>query len=271
MTFLGLMLWLFSMERMTIGKSYYIYMINILVVDSGVGAVSVAKEIGETLQANIFVYIDNKHAPLGEKNSEELIAIADEMLTFCLKKIKIDLVVLACNTLTVGTIKYLREKFKLPIVGTEPNIKIAESPAIVLCTTFTFNNCKIINCAKLDKKALPNLATLIDKNFCDLAKIDKEIMQLARSLVKYNAISLGCTHYTFITAQLKKYLPKVKIYENKFGVAKRVKQIIENDKTLLLKKGKHKKTKYHINLVKKDTKLFHSIKKFLNKVEYNKE
>ncbi|MBQ8749569.1 MAG: aspartate/glutamate racemase family protein [Clostridia bacterium] len=242
---------------------------NILIIDSGVGAISIANEIRKIVNANLYVYIDNKNAPLGEKNEKVLKQIAYNILKRNIKKYKIDLVVLACNTLTVGTISFLRENFNILIVGTEPNVKIKDLPAIVFCTSFTYKNCKLINESKLDKIALPKLATLIDKNLQDLSILSDYFMRFYNKLKDYKAISLGCTHYTFIKEIINKIFPNIKIYENKFGVANRVKYLLENCKfNKVIFKGKRifkRKGKGRIKLIlsKQNSKFKMSLKNYL--------
>lgn len=231
---------------------------NILVLDSGVGAISIANEIRKLIKANLFICIDNLHAPLGEKEEKELKQIALNIVRESLEKFKIDLVVVACNTLTVASIKYLRECFNVPFVGTEPNIKVKEKNAIILCTTYTANNCQIIKTSALNKIALPKLATLIDKNLRNLQVLSGYLSPflLNFKIQKIEAISFGCTHYTYIESIIKKYLPEVKIYQNKEGVAKRVKSLLkdlsEND-LVNRKKEKDKKT-YNLKRVRKKIK-----------------
>ncbi len=231
---------------------------NILVLDSGVGAISIANEIRKLIKANLFIYIDNLHAPLGEKDEKELKQIALNVVRENLEKYKIDLVVVACNTLTVATIKYLREKFNIPFVGTEPNIKVKEKNAIILCTTYTANNCQIIKSSSLNKIALPKLATLIDKNLRNLRVLSGYLSSFLLNFKnqRIETISLGCTHYTYIESIVKKYLPEVKIYQNKEGVAKRVKSLLKDlSKNDLMNRKKEKDVKhYNLKRVRKNIK-----------------
>lgn len=208
---------------------------NVLIIDSGAGAISIAKEIQKQCSANLIVYVANGEAPLGEKSKEELEQIANNIIRRALNACKIDLIVLACNTLTVATIDLLRATCSIPIVGTEPNVKISETPALILCTTFTCSHCKIIKSSKFDKIALRKLATLIDKNLLNLRALSGYFKPLVNTIKRknYKAISLGCTHYAYIESILKEVMQKsgisgnVKIYQNKFGVANRVKCVLE--------------------------------------------
>lgn len=253
---------------------------NVLVIDSGVGAVSIASEIKKLVNANLFIYIDNLHSPLGEKSREQLIKIADDIVAKCLKKFRLDLIVIACNTLTVATIDYLRKKYNINFVGTEPNVKIKEDKAIIICTTYTFFNCKILKSSPFDKLPMPKLATLIDKNLHNLWALSGYLSPFFKKLEieNYNAISLGCTHYTYIEKIIKKFLPKIKIYQNKNGVAKRVQCLVQklscfNDENLFQVKRKKRlkrkrknyknfKGKVKFILSKKDLKFKKQLKYF---------
>ena len=76
-------------------------------------------------------------------------------------------------------------------------------------------------------------------------------------LEKYKSISLGCTHYTYIKKFLKDKLPNIKIYENKYGVAKRVENLLNIN-------GNLQKSKIKIILSKKDDKFKKSLLKYLS-------
>ena len=240
---------------------------NILVIDSGVGAVSIASEIKKLINANLFIYIDNFHSPLGEKKREQLIKIADDIVGKCLKRFNVDLIVIACNTLTVATIDYLRKKYKVNFVGTEPNVKIKERKAIIICTTYTYSNCKILKFSSFDKLPMPKLASLIDKNLRNLWVLSGYLSAFLKKLEmeKYNAISLGCTHYTYIEKIIKKFLPKIKIYQNKSGVAKRVQFLVQKlstycDKNAFIGQTKRKKK---LKRIRKNCKKFKGRVKFI--------
>ena len=231
---------------------------NILVIDSGVGAISIVNEIKKLLSANFLIYIDNKNAPLGNKTTCELNKIADNIVDYATNLTKIDLVVIACNTLTTSSINYLRKKYNnIEFVGTEPNIKFKEYPAIVLCTKYTHDNCKILNNVNCDKLALPKLSSLIDTNLEDLNNCEIYLNGFIPLLEKYKSISLGCTHYTYIKKFLKDKLPNIKIYENKYGVAKRVENLLNIN-------GNLQKSKIKIILSKKDDKFKKSLLKYLS-------
>lgn len=231
---------------------------NVLIIDSGVGAISIANEIKKEVKANLFICVDNKNSPYGEKTTTQLFNISCKIVDRFIKKYNIDLIVLACNTLTVAIIDKLREKYSnMQIVGTEPNVKIEKLPCAVLCTKYTCLHSKIIKNSKAKAIAMPKLATLIDKNLFNIASLKEYFIARKDVLSKYKSISLGCTHYTYIKPILKEMFPNVKIYENKFGVAKRVRTLIGksisnvdvcNIKVFLTKKDKKYLNKLNLML-----------------------
>ena len=202
---------------------------KILLIDSGVGAISILNEI-KKLNNNVdtLVFIDNKNAPFGDKDKDFLCRTAyDNIITF-LNKNDISLIVLACNTLTVACIEYLRERIDIPIVGTEPNVKVNE-PALALCTPFTARNCKILNNNKnITILTMNGLSTLIDDNLNNLDNVVPYLKERLKGFGGFKNVILGCTHYNFIKKQITTAMEsKVTWLENKFGVAKRVSTFLD--------------------------------------------
>lgn len=96
------------------------------VFDSGVGGISVLKELTKILPNENFIFFgDSANAPYGEKSTEEVSAlvtrIADDLVNQGVKAI-----VVACNTATSVAISQLRATYpNIPIIGMEPAIKLA--------------------------------------------------------------------------------------------------------------------------------------------------
>lgn len=222
---------------------------KIVLIDSGIGGLHILSACQKLLPNQDFVYVaDNKNAPYGNKNSKQLKNIAVELVEYCLNNYSPQIIVLACNTLTVNTIKYLRKKFpRIQFVGTEPALKQARiygGNTIILATEstqkhfFSLNkkislqlkqehktlNLKYSISDKIYKLSIPNLATLIEDN---MENLDILIPLLNNSFKKQKFQScqnlvLGCTHYTAIKKQLQTALPNIKIFDNTIAVAKQV-------------------------------------------------
>ncbi len=97
---------------------------RILVFDSGVGGLSVAREIQQRLPLNPLIYAsDNAFFPYGTKGETELIGRVDQVISELLLRYPADILVVACNTASTLTLPHLRSKLSLPIVGVVPAIK----------------------------------------------------------------------------------------------------------------------------------------------------
>ena len=98
----------------------------VAVFDSGLGGISVLRELVRTLPHENYLYFgDSLHAPYGTKTPEEVTALAMQAAQKLLDQGAKALVV-ACNTATSAAIRTLRKTWpELAIVGTEPAIKPA--------------------------------------------------------------------------------------------------------------------------------------------------
>ena len=110
------------------------------VFDSGVGGLSVLRELKRLLPNENFVFLaDQIHVPYGEKSQKELIDLAYRIVDLFINKYNAKMIVIACNTSTCYSINALRKKYKIPIVGTVPAVKPAsektKSDAIAVMST----------------------------------------------------------------------------------------------------------------------------------------
>ena len=75
------------------------------VIDSGVGGLSIFKEIVKILPNESFIYIgDSKNCPYGNKSLAEIYSLSKRLVEFLLKK-KAKIIVIACNTITVSCLE----------------------------------------------------------------------------------------------------------------------------------------------------------------------
>ncbi len=95
------------------------------VFDSGVGGLSVLRELRRLLPHEDVVYVaDHAYVPYGRRDANEIVA-RSEAIAGHLIAAGAKLVVVACNTATVSAIAHLRARFDAPFVGTEPAVKPA--------------------------------------------------------------------------------------------------------------------------------------------------
>jgi glutamate racemase len=99
---------------------------GILVFDSGVGGLTVFREIARLRPDARFVYAaDDALFPYGKVPEDALITRVVALMEGLIDAHRPDIVVIACNTASVQVLPALRERFKLPFVGTVPAIKPA--------------------------------------------------------------------------------------------------------------------------------------------------
>ena len=93
------------------------------IFDSGVGGLSVLKELGRLMPKEDFIFVaDQANVPYGEKTRGELEQLTFKLCNFLLSK-KAKVIVVACNTATCYALDFLRTKIEIPIIGTVPAIK----------------------------------------------------------------------------------------------------------------------------------------------------
>ena len=116
------------------------------IFDSGIGGVTVLKEIIKVLPEEIYIYYsDSKNNPYGDKDDEEIINRCDEITNFLLEK-NCKAIVIACNTASAKSAKYLREKYPhIPIIAIEPAYKMVhdfayDKTTLVLATKGTIES-----------------------------------------------------------------------------------------------------------------------------------
>ena len=237
---------------------------RIVVIDSGIGGLFVLSELDKIILGYEFVYIaDNLYSPYGNKSKVALKKIGVEVVENAIKKFAPEMIVVACNTLTVNAIKTLRKKFKeIVFVGVEPAIKQAKiygGNTVVLSTPATQKKFKFLekkinkqlkteyheeglkykNDDKLFWLADACLAAKIEDNFENL---DVVVPYLKSKLLKYKDFNienlvLGCTHYLALKPILKKQFSGLSVFDGALSVATHAKSLLkENNKKLKNKK-----------------------------------
>jgi glutamate racemase len=99
---------------------------SILVFDSGLGGMTVLREVVAARPEAHFVYVaDDAFFPYGHHGEDEIIARVVPLIGELIDRHTPDLVVIACNTASTLVMSYLREAYKIPFVGTVPAIKPA--------------------------------------------------------------------------------------------------------------------------------------------------
>ena len=193
----------------------------IAVVDSGVGGISVLRELLRIMPNENYIYYgDSKNAPYGQKSKSEVLEITKNNLKY-LKGLGIKALVIACNTATSAAAQTLREENpELPIIGIEPAVKpaakLGENPCVlVMATPLTLQEEKFRLLAErfADREEIiplpcPGLVELIEADDKDGTETYLEKLFAPYAERKVDAVVLGCTHYPHVRRVISRHIPE---------------------------------------------------------------
>lgn len=190
------------------------------IFDSGVGGLTVFKEINQAMPHENFIYLgDTKNFPYGNRKKEEIIEFAIHNVEILIQK-QVKVIVVACGTATSQALDVLKEKFNIPIIGIiDPTVQYIESQGYqeigVIATEGTIksgtweNKLKErIPKIKVVNKACPMLATIAEEGKAQSAEgrtVIKEYMEPFKEK-HIDKIILGCTHFPIYEKIIKEEL-----------------------------------------------------------------
>lgn len=188
------------------------------IFDSGIGGLSVFREIRKLLPEQGYIYYsDSAHCPYGEKSKEYIIDRA-RSITRRLMEMGVEIVVVACNTATAAAISTLREEFPIKFIGMEPAIKPAAALTKtgvvgVLATAGTLKAEKYLDTREKWAQSITvvehigeGFVELVEKGQTSGAEAEAVVQNSLVPLLEAGAdtIVLGCTHYPFLADTIKK-------------------------------------------------------------------
>ena len=220
------------------------------IFDSGVGGLSVFREIKKTLPDESCIYFsDNANCPYGEKPKEFIIKRAKEITDFLLSE-GAEIIVVACNTATAIAVKTLREDYPhIRFIGMEPAIKPATKMTVtgvvgVLATAGTLKSEKYLN-HKQKYVDQVRFAEHVGEGFVQLVESGtvtgpeaEEVVTLSlKPLLDAGAdvIVLGCTHYPFLLDTIRKVASglypeqQIEIIDPAPAIARHLKEVMQEE------------------------------------------
>lgn len=222
------------------------------VFDSGVGGLSVLREIRQRLPQESLLYLaDSAHVPYGEKSADYIRERCQRITEFLLAQGAKALVV-ACNTATAAAVNDLRAHYpQIPVIGMEPALKPAVAHTQtgvvgVLATTGTLKSARFA--ALLERYAgstrfitqpCPGLVEQIEVGALDSDSTRQMLEQFVSPLLAEgcDTVILGCTHYPFIKPLLLELLPNsVQLIDTGQAVASRLQQVLTEQAGLAARK-----------------------------------
>jgi glutamate racemase len=212
------------------------------IFDSGVGGLSVLREVRRELPSEDLLYVaDSAYAPYGERDAAFIGRRAAVVVEF-LEREGSKAVVVACNTATGMAVEALRTQFPLPIVAIEPAVKPAVSLTHsgvvgVLATTQTLSSPKFSRllsshgtAARVLVQACPGLVDQVEAGELSGPRTYSLVRQYVTPLLEAGAdvLVLGCTHYPFLTAVVANVAgPGVTILDPAVAVARELRRRLD--------------------------------------------
>lgn len=218
------------------------------IFDSGIGGLTVLKELGEQLPAEDIIYLgDTARIPYGTKSKEAVKRYSFQCIKFLLSK-DIKAIVIACNTASAVALEPALKEFNIPIIGViEPGAKAAvketENNKIgVIGTTGTINS----EAYQKEIRRLNPVSEVIGQDcplFVQIVEDGWEDTEIARlTAEKYlidmiehdiDTLVLGCTHYPILRYTLSKVLGRsVRLINPAYETSREVKEILTEKKLL---------------------------------------
>lgn len=215
------------------------------VFDSGMGGLTVLKDLKEMLPNESLIYLgDTARLPYGTKSLETVQQYAQQMVTQLMKH-QIKMLVIACNTASTAALDYLRQSYPtLPVIGViEPSAELAanttkhEQVAVIATETTIASNIYHRSLQRFNSRIQTlNLACglfvalaeegCIDDSVANCA-VEKYLAPVKNAFEKIDTLILGCTHFPVLKATIQAYLgDNIKIIDSGEAVASYVQRYL---------------------------------------------
>lgn len=213
------------------------------VFDSGIGGLTVVKEIMEQLPNESIVYFgDTARVPYGTKSKETITRYSFQCIKFLLEK-NVKAIVVACNTASAASLDIIKESFDIPIVG------VVEPGAIAACEVTKLNKIGIIgtestvssgayekeinvinNDVKMILRACPLFVPIVEEGWqeTEIAKLTaKEYLEELKQK-GIDALVMACTHYPLLEKTIGELMgDEIKLVNPAFETAKALKKELQ--------------------------------------------
>ncbi len=240
---------------------------NIGVFDSGLGGLTIFKELLKGLPQYNYLYLgDNARVPYGGRSPQVIYEFTRQAVDFLFKK-DCQLIILACNTATANALRRIQHEY-LPkhyphrrVLGIiRPSIEaVTESDAkkvgviatwaTVSSQSFVKEIKKINSDIEVLQQAGPLLVPFIEEGETNGPILERVLRRYLHPLIQENidSLILGCTHYGLIKKTVKKITgPKIKIVTEGEIVAAKLKDYLKRHPAIAKKLGKSRGRQYFI-------------------------
>jgi len=214
------------------------------IFDSGVGGLTVMKEIVKLLPDYDYLYLgDCARVPYGNRSRETIVEFAEEAVEWMFKN-GARLIIIACNTVSALALRHLQDKYLVDRGINDKKILGIIRPTVEAAIAYGFNRIGVIGTrgtinsgayeaefkklgseAKIYSRACPLLVPLIEENWHTKPESLMILKKYLRPIKSCNieALILGCTHYPLMMKDIKRIMGKrVKIISSAEESAKKL-------------------------------------------------
>lgn len=211
------------------------------VFDSGVGGISVLKELVRRMPMENYLYFgDSANAPYGVRPTKEVRQLTLDAAEYLIQR-GVKALVVACNTATSAAINDLRQRYPdMIIIGIEPALKVAadcfpNGRIGVMATPVTLAEEKFAaQFVRFPETTItpipaPGLVELIEKGITDGVQVETLLRSLLGSLAgELDALVLGCTHFPFVGSAISRILgARTVVLDGSEGTARQTQRRLE--------------------------------------------
>jgi glutamate racemase len=214
------------------------------VFDSGVGGLTVLREIRRQMPAEGLIYVaDLEHFPYGPRPQAQVRGLALDIIGM-LASMDTKLVVIACNTATAAALHVARERFDIPVVGViAPGAQAAAAATsnarvAVLSTEGTRASGEYVHAIKeanpgilVRSEVSPDLVEIVEDGDADTPRAEAALRTVLERVFDWDAdtLVLGCTHYPLLRPALQRLIGsrQLQVVDSADTTAARVSRIID--------------------------------------------
>jgi glutamate racemase len=213
------------------------------VFDSGVGGLTVLREIRRQLPAEALIYLaDLEHFPYGPRSQAQVRALSLDIIGM-LVELDTKLVVIACNTATAAALHVARERFDIPVVGViAPGAQAAAAATrnarvAVLSTEGTRASGEYVHAIReanpgivVLSEVAADLVEIVEDGDADTPRADAALRPVLERIFDWHAdtLVLGCTHYPLLRPALRRVIGsrRLRVVDSADTTASRVSRIV---------------------------------------------
>ncbi len=236
-------------------------MSSIGIFDSGVGGLTVAKEIIRQLpNENIVYFGDTARVPYGIKSRQTVIRFSIENILFLLKQ-DVKLICVACNTASSFALPVIKNHFRAPIIGVitpgvreavyasrNKRIGVIGTKGTIQSRTYETEIKQLDPKVKVTAVACPLFVPFVEEGWLNGEVVESVVRTYLKpfSAAGVDTVILGCTHYPLLKPVIQEVLGKnVTLIDSAKQVAFEVKKILASED--MLNRGKGGKHKFYVS------------------------